>query len=64
MFVLHTGIRNWLARLFRSRHDVTRSKADGEQLTPHALQEHGPLFSLGDTKQDVVVSFRGGEANK
>lgn len=64
MFVSHIGIRNWLARWFGPRHDAAQANERGVQTASSPLQEQGPLFSLGDTKQDVVVSYRGGEADK
>jgi len=65
MFASHFGFRSLLARWFGSRNGVRSAKSRlvaGRQANQASGQE--PLFSLGDAKQDVVVSFRGAETEE
>ncbi|MBT8131265.1 MAG: hypothetical protein KJO35_03275 [Gammaproteobacteria bacterium] len=59
MFVTQIGIRQWLARWFGTSSDSDNGelrREPGQLGLPAHTDE--PLFSLGDTKQDVVVSYR------
>ncbi len=57
MSVSHFGLRQLLARWFRngSMSEAVETEARPEQ---PARLAGSPVFSLGDTKQDVVVSYR------
>lgn len=60
MFVSHLGLRSWLARWFGGACDATEPERRSNAAETDASDEQqGPVFSLGDTKQDVLVSFRG-----
>ena len=64
LFVFRPGFRSWLTRWF-GRNGVNKQEHDNPAgSTPGPGSAQGPLFSLGDTKQDVVVSYRGGHAEE
>ncbi|MDH3647909.1 MAG: hypothetical protein OER80_14175 [Gammaproteobacteria bacterium] len=59
MYVGHIGFRLWLTRWFGIRRSTNAGDDQIEAGQPGVPPDSDePLFSLGDTKQDVVVSYR------
>ena len=65
MSASHISFRLWLARWFGIGPATDAKPGSDVSLTPNeATDEEGPLFSLGETKQDVVVSYRAPQTDK
>ena len=65
MHASQSRFRRWLADWFGMGQDTESSDRAAASGNPEpSTDEQEPVFSLGETKQDVVVSYRAAQTDK